>query len=155
MTTEPEDVAELDDYGDVSPDLLLVKFQGRSLIPLTIFSVVVHAVVLIGTSVPYFVSEVLRKNTAGMSDKEKMEIATREATEALREIAREHGLNPQDLSDKFTTRPSSPATGPKVPTPVEPEKPAEPEREKSDYEKDLETKSDGPAVPSVEEDLFK
>ena len=45
--------------------------------------------------------------------------------------------------------------GTEAPASFEPETSAEPERAKSDYEKQLETKAEGPAVPSVEEDLFK
>jgi transposase-like protein len=157
MTTEPMNDAELEDFGDVAPDTLPEKFHGRSLIPIAVFAVVVHAVVLIGTSVPYIVTEFLGPNTAKMSDKDRLDAATRKATEALRDIAREHGLNPQDLSNNFATKPAAPPPAAKTTdaTEDEPKKPDEPEREKSQYEKDLETKAEGPKVPSVEEDLFK
>jgi hypothetical protein len=99
-----------------------------------------------------------------MGEKERMEIATREASSALHEIAGRHGLKAEDLSSRFTgSTPAAPkAETPKPPvtTPEEttPATPATPDTPKSEIEKEINTKQEGPKLPPVQtqdEDLFK
>ena len=151
------------DFDDVTPDSLMERFHGRGMMSIAIFSLIVHAAVLLGSSVPFIVKEFLGSSTADMKEDERLDIAVREATASLKAIAEEHGLNPQDLSNRFS-RGSKRTVAP--PVDIEPAETDEntkagadaPAREKSEYEKNLEQKAEGPALPAVgdeEEDLFK
>ena len=153
------------DTDETTPDELMEDFRGRSLKTIIVFTIAIHAVLLLGTSVPFLVKSVMGKDTSAMSEEERMEQAVKEATESLREIADQHGLNPRDISSQFAggaPRPPGPATGtPKDPAPTptpSPDPTAEPGDPKSTVEKELDVKADGPKVPTPEddeEDLFK
>ena len=141
---------------EITPDQLLDTFRGSSMKRIILFTVAVHVVVLIGTSIPFLWKQVAGEDTSKLSEKERMELAKREATSSLREIAEKHGLKPEDLGSRFAgTAPAAPkeeTTKPAVETPAEPEPP------KSEIEKQLNTKEAGPALPAVgdeKEDLFK
>ncbi len=145
---------------ETSPDQLMKAFEGRSLKSIILFTVVIHAVLLIGTSVPYLWSAVTGKDITEQSEEERFQAATKEATTAIREIAERYDLKPQDLSSRFTDgAPKAPAaasadTSPE-PTPegTATEEPKEPE---SIIEKEIQKVEDGPELPPVEDDdLFK
>ena len=76
-------------------------FQGRSLKSIIVFTVVVHAVVLLGTSVPFLWRTFVGADTSKLSEEERVEARGAGGHRSLREIAEEHGLKPQDLSSQF------------------------------------------------------
>jgi len=126
-----------------------------------VFTVIVHVIVLLGSSVPYLWKSVAGDDSSKLGEKERMEIAAREAAGSLREIASKHGVKPEDLSSRFAA--SAPAaanvdtkeTTAPAPQTETPPASAEP---KSAIEKELNTKETGPALPAIEdekEDLFK
>jgi len=154
---------------EITPDKLLESFRGRSFKSVILFTVIIHVIVVGGTSIPYLMEKITGKSSAKLNEKDRIELAAREATEALREIATKHGIKPQDLSTRI-----SGGAAPKAPvekeekTPETKEEPAtpetpptvEPEKPKSEIEKELEVKQEGPKVPEIkveeatEEDLF-
>lgn len=145
---------------EISPDELMESFKGRGLKTIILFTVVIHAVLLLGTSIPFLKKAVTGKDTSELSERERMELAMKEATDSLRDIAEEHGLNVQDISSNFSDKKSfGGAQAPEVKTPKIPEETRQGETSdpKSDIEKDLKIKKDGPQIPKVneEEDLFK
>ena len=145
---------------EISPDELMESFKGRGLKTIILFTVVIHAVLLLGTSIPFLKKAVTGKDTSELNEQERMELAMKEATDSLRDIAEEHGLNVQDISNNFSDKKSSGvAQAPEVKTPKSPGETRQGETSdpKSDIEKDLKIKKDGPEIPKVdeEEDLFK
>lgn len=148
---------------EITPDQLLETFRGGSMRNIILFTIVVHVVVLLGTSVPYIWKSVAGGDSSKLSDKERMELAAREATASLTEIASKHGVKPEDLSSSFAGK-ASPAQQQEAATPepvanTESEKaPEAEEAPKSTIEKELNVKEAGPQLPSIEqekEDLFK
>ena len=173
MTTNPTT--------EKSPDDLMRHFHGRSLKGIITFTVIFHAVVLLGSSVPYLWST-FGKGTANLSEEERFKIAAKEADDTLREIAEKHGLKPQDLGERLAggapkaaapaatpaTSPAptapTPATLSTAPTPAPESAPAPapagqgqpPAAPPSAIEKEIEKVKPGPTVPGVEDDdLFK
>jgi len=153
---------------DVTPDDLLSDFRGKGIFPILIFTVLVHGVVLLGSSVPWMMETLFTSVDEDASEEERMKEAVREASGSLREIADKYGLHPEELSSQFTkkekpkpaatqtpTDKEAPATG----TPSAPTTPTDPEEPKSSIEQELEAKATGPALPAIpqeeEEDLFK
>lgn len=167
---------------DVTPDTLMQRFKGQGLKSIIVFTLVVHAVVLTASSVPYLVTKVFGADTGNMTREEKVKAAVKEASESIRKIAAGYGLNPQDVSDQFSgggsrvaataagTEPETPeAETPEAgtPTAVTPAAgtsnavttpaavtPAAPARPQSAIEKELDVKAEGPAVPKVDDDIF-
>jgi hypothetical protein len=153
---------------ETTPDQLLESFRGRSFKSIILFTVIVHVVVIGGTSVPYFIKSASGKSDSKLNEAERTEIAAREATSALRDIATKHGLKPQDLSSRIAG--SAPSAAPKEEAPEEtpaPKEepttmpPVETEKPKNGIEQQLDIKEDGPKVPPVpteeasDDDLFK
>lgn len=135
-------------------------FEGRSLKSIILFTVVIHAVLLIGTSVPYLWSAVTGEDTTEQSEEQRLQTATKEATTAIREIAERYQVKPQDLSSRFADgAPKAPAvetedTAP--PTSSENTTKEEPKEPESIIEKKLQKVEDGPDLPPIEDDdLFK
>ena len=146
---------------ETTPDQLLESFRGSNLKTIIVFTLIVHAVVLLASSVPFLWKTLAGGDSSKLGEKERMEIAAREATNSLREIASKHGVRPEDLSSRFAG--AAPATA-KVDTKEtaapapEAEIPAADEAPKSAIEKELNTEEAGPALPAIEdenEDLFK
>lgn len=149
---------------ETTPDQLMEAFHGRSFKSVILFTLIVHVIVLGGTSVPYLMKSFAGKSDSKLSEKERTEIAAREATSALRDIATKHGLKPQDLSSRIAGG-AAPAA-PKEETPVPTDEtvapaPEEADKPKSAIEEQLDVKEDGPTVPPVpteeatDDDLFK
>jgi len=147
---------------ETTPDQLLDTFRGRGLKTIILFTIAVHVVILLLTSVPYFMRTVAGKDTGKLSEEERVQLAVKEATSSLRKIADAHGLRPQDLSSRLdgaaprapreeTAPVGTPAATTDAATPAEPEKP------KSEIEKEIEQVKEGPTAPPVGEevDLFK
>lgn len=158
---------------ETTPDQLLESFRGRSFKSIILFTVIAHLVIIGGTSVPYLIKSFTGASDSKLSEEERFDIATREATTAIRDIATKYAIKPQDLSTRLaggapkaapetetetetpaTTSEEPPASG-DTPNPEDPEKP------KSAIEKELEVKEEGPKVPPIpteeatDEDLFK
>jgi len=149
------------------PDDLMNHFQGRGLKSIIVFTIIVHFVVILGTSVPYLLGMFGDPNK-GLSEEERTKLAIQEANEKLAEIAKSHGLQAQQLRSQMAGgRPAAkPAEKPeqgdaaKPPAPEEPgtDKPVEGEiRGDSDVENKLREKLPAPELPPVDntDDLFK
>jgi hypothetical protein len=142
----------------VTPDTLMEHFHGKGLKSIIVFTVAVHAVVLLGSSVPFLWRKAVGANPSAMSEEERIDKAVREATAELRTIAETYNLSPQDISQRFSgsgTRPvpvaeAAPAQPAAAPAPVG----EQPEPPKSAIEKELGVTKEGPAVPPVEDDIF-
>lgn len=153
-----------------TPDQLLESFRGRSFKSIILFTVIAHLVVVGGSSVPYFMKSLAGKSDSKLSEEERTDLATREATALIREIATKHGIKPQDLSNRLAggSAPKA-AAAEETKTPAAPESTApestgetgEADKPKSAIEEQLEVKEQGPDVPDIkieeatDEDLFK
>ncbi len=149
---------------ETTPDQLLESFRGRSFKSIILFTLIVHVVVIGGSSVPYIMKSATGKSDSKLSEKERTEIAAREATSALRDIAAKHGLKPQDLSTRIAGGAAPAAPRKEAPAPAEdpaPTPPEETDKPKSAIEEELDVKKEGPTVPPIpveeaeDEDLFK
>lgn len=152
---------------ETTPDQLLDTFRGSSLKAIIVFTVIAHAVVLLGSSMSYLKETFAGGDTSKLSEQERLDIAAKEATSAMREIATRHGISPEELGNRFAPRTTIPATKEaaakpeeKTPGPTTPEatKPEDAPKPESAVEKQINIKQDGPAVPSLDtekEDLFK
>lgn len=149
---------------ETTPDQLMEAFRGRSFKSVILFTVIVHVVVIGGTSVPYFMRSIAGKSDSKLSEQERTEIAAREATSALRDIATKHGLKPQDLSTRIAGGAAPAAPKEEKPAPAEepaPTPPGETDKPKTAIEEELDVKQEGPTVPPVpteeatDDDLFE
>lgn len=144
---------------ETTPDQLMKTFEGRSLKSIVVFTVFVHAILLVATSVPFLLGSVFGQTEVKEESEEvRLTSAVKEAQVAIREIADQYGLKPQDLSSQFADgAPKAPEADPKGDPAVSEEAPAtEDEGTKSEIEKELEKVEEGPELPPVEdEDLFK
>ena len=141
-------------------------FRGKGLVPIVIFTILVHGVLLLGSSVPWILETIGGGVDKDIAEEERMKEAVREATGSLRDIAEKYGIHPEELSSQFT-KGAKPAVA-KEPTPTEPPAntvtppatPTPPTNEpQTAIEKELNVEAKGPAVPAIpeekEEDLFK
>lgn len=147
---------------EVTPESMMSDFRGRPIIGILGVTVIVH-VILVGVfSVGYLKNELLGEDTSSLSEEERMDVAVREATASLREIAERHGVSPQDLTKQFadgkardSATPTNPEMPPGSPTATTPDT----ETPKSAIEKELDKVEKGPelppALPKDEDDLFK
>ena len=145
---------------ETTPDQLMKSFEGRSLKSIILFTIVIHAVLLVGTSVPYLWGAIAGEDTTEQSEEDRLQAAAKEATTAIREIAERYDLKAQDLSSRFTDGApkapvaAAPDTSPE-PTP-EVSSTDEPKEPESIIEQEIQKVEDGPELPPVEdEDLFK
>lgn len=146
---------------DVTPESLMDNFRGPGFIKMVVVTVVVHIVVLIGASLPYLKRTIFGADSSKMTKEQKMENAMDDATSALRKIAAQHGLNPQDISDQFaatgsrTVKPDAAVSGDSKDAAAVTVKSAEPEKPKSAIERELEKSVKGPEIPAVgNDDIF-
>ncbi len=159
-----------------TPDDLLDSFKGQKMKSIVLVTVIAHALIIGGTSIPYVLKSFTGNKDSKLSDEERMDLANREATAALRDIATKYGVKPQDLSSRIAgaAGPAAPSTttpkdSPKAP-PTDTTAPAvntptsvvtEPEKPQSVIEQNIEKKQEGPKVPAIpveeaeDEDLFK
>jgi transposase-like protein len=159
----------MNDYpskNDVTPDDLMSDFRGKGIAPILIFTVFIHAVLLLGTSVPWLMETFTGGVDKNVAEEERMKDAVREATGSLRDIAEKYGIHPEELSSQFTKGAKPAPAVSKAETPAEPPADAvEPSatppaiEPQSAIEKELNIEAKGPAVPAIpepkEEDLFK
>jgi len=167
-TTPPTPEPTGDDQ--VSPDALMNSFRGKSLISIVVFTLLAHAAFIGVFSVGYLKDQVFGEDTSSLSESERLDIAVREGTVALREIAERHDVRVQDLSERFNggSRPSAPvdaetdgAAEPDAetePAPTDDPGADTPDEPLSDIEQTLRQEEAGPAVPEFsadeEDDLF-
>jgi len=148
---------------ELAPDTLLERFQGVGLKRIAIFTLVVHVVVIGGSSLPYLAKSVFGANRAGMTRDERIQAAVKEATAAIRDIAADYQLNSQEISDQFSGGRSRAAAAAAVE--AEPEETqttvteeataeSEAERPKSEIEMAIEVEAEGPAAPTFDDDIF-
>jgi len=158
---------------ETTPDQLLDTFRGSSLKSIIAVTVIVHAVVLLGTSVPYLTKTFAGGDTSKLGEKERLDIAAQQATTAMREIAAKHGITPEQLGERFAPRaavgtvkeattPESETKAPKTATPdgtaPETKTPEGSTQPDNGIEKEINVKKDGPTVPTIDpekDDLFK
>lgn len=146
---------------EVTPDQLMKHFQGSSLKSIIIFTVIIHVVLLAGSSFPYLYKAVVGEDASELSEKDRIDAAMRDATVALRDISEEYGLKPQDLSDQLA---GGAHKAPKAPNKESDTEGAEEdpasgiEKPMSAIEEEISKKATGPTIPKPvedEEDLFK
>lgn len=151
---------------ETSPDELLDTFKGRRLKTTLLFTILIHAVVLLGTSVPFLLGKVVGTDTSELSEEERTKAAVKEANATLRRIAEDHGIKARDLSSAIAggVPGSSPAEAEEDPEPVsEPDPDSEGNEEidepKSPIEEEIERVEEGPTEPPIpgdeEVDLFR
>ena len=134
---------------DTTPDELMEHFQGRSLGSIIIFTVIIHAIVLLGTSAPFLWKTFFGADTAKMSEEDRVKLAVEKATPLL--STQFTGGAPKAPKAAPTPRPDA-TPGPDGGSPGDPADP------KSSIERELDKKAAGPDLPPVEddeEDLFK
>ena len=141
-----------EDTTEVTPDSLMDQFKGKGIKPILIFTIIVHVVLVFGSSVPFFIRSVMKPDNSELSEAERVKSAVADATSALRKIAKKHGLNPEDVSSQFAgggsrTRKASAdaAAAPADAVNTAPD-------DKSAFETNLEAKADGPTVPSFDDE---
>lgn len=163
------------DIADVTPESLMERFRGTSMVKMVVVTVVFHVVLVLGTSVAYLKKSLLGDKVAAMSKEQRIEKAVSEATSSIRKIATENGLSPQEISDNFS---SSAAKAAKLAAetaanaaasltnaaavkqaPAAPEKnpdAGKPERPESKIEQDLKKAVKGPDAPPPvgKDDIF-
>jgi|688.fasta_scaffold482466_2 hypothetical protein len=146
-------------------DDLLRDFRGSGLLWPLLITVAVHAVVILATSLPWL-REAIGGGKGDLTDDQRMEAAVQEATASLREIAKEHGVKPQDLGSRFSaggkSAPAKPAgaekpAGSEKPVPSTAEPAAQPAVPAAAPKTDAPAAPPGPAIPEVKDDvdLFK
>ncbi|MFM8952167.1 MAG: hypothetical protein ACKOOF_03780 [Planctomycetaceae bacterium] len=146
-------------------DDLLRDFRGSGLLWPLLITVAVHAVVILATSLPWL-REAIGGGKGDLTDDQRMEAAVQEATASLREIAKEHGVKPQDLGSRFSAggkpAPAKPAgaekpAGSEKPVPSTAEPAAQPAAPAAAPKPDAPAAPPGPAIPEVKDDvdLFK
>ena len=136
-----------------------------------IVALVVHAIVIVATSIPWLRETFLGSATAGMTDEQKLEAAVREATTSLQAIAKEHGVSPQDLGSRFggngkvsaasgkqpAEKPTAPAKASAPAAPVASQPPANEAPPQETPPAPAPSVPPGPSLPAVDDnvDLFK
>ncbi len=153
-----------------SPDELMESFKGHSIKKIVIFTVIVHVVLILGTSASFFYERLLGADSQVLSQEERMDLAVREATTSIRAIAEKYDLKPQELSSQFAdkkakapveaasdTEAEGVSANPETGTAADPDTgDADADKPLSTIEKELQKKADGPDLPPVEDvDLFK
>lgn len=152
---------------ETTPGELLANFNGRSLKTMIVFTIVVHVVLLLVTSGPFIWKLVAGTDGSKLSESERIELAYKETQSAMRRIAEQYGIKPQDLGSQFTapakTKPKSaaPITDTKTDVKADPKTapantpPPAPVEPKSAIEKELNKAKPGPTVPADEDLIFK
>ena len=68
---------------ETTPDELMESFQGRSLKSIVVFTIVIHAALIFGTSVPFLSKTVFGEDTTEMTESEVARSAIESAAENL------------------------------------------------------------------------
>lgn len=143
------------------PEDLMRDFRGGGLMRFVVLALVVHAVVILATSIPWLRETFMGSATAGMTDDQKLDAAVREATSKISAIAKEHGVSPQELGARFggNGKASTPASKPTAEKPpaTTPEPPAGQAPPVDAPPTPAQAVPPGPSMPAVDDnvDLFK
>lgn len=153
------------------PEDLMRDFRGGGLMRFAILALVVHAIVIVATSIPWLRETFIGSATAAMTDEQKLEAAVREATSSLQAIAKEHGVSPQDLGSRFggnskastapskqpAEKPPAPANASAPPAPAVTQPPAGQGQPADAPPSPAPSVPPGPSLPGVDDnvDLFK
>ena len=156
------------------PDDLMNHFQGLSLKKIVIFTILVHFVVILVTSIPFLLGTFKDLNE-DKSEEERTELAIKEANETLAKIAKSYDIQTAQLRSKMAggSRPAPKPADDENPEPTgsgdgtgssEPTGSGEPDtagegeiRGDSEIEQTLKQKLPPPTLPPVDntDDLFK
>ena len=93
-------MVEIDE--SITPDSLMGDFKGKKLVIAILLAIVLHAVLILGTSFNYLKTEVFGTDTSEMSKEDRVQVAIGEATAELGKIAKRHGLSVEDITSKFS-----------------------------------------------------
>lgn len=96
--TEPTPRPAPTRQADMNPDALMNDFQGKPIVKIVVFTLIIHAIFIGIFSTGYLKSQVMGEDSGGLEDKERMDIALREGTAALLKIAEEHRVDIKDLT---------------------------------------------------------
>lgn len=145
-------------YSDeVSPDSLMTDFKPKGIIIIAIFTIIVHVLLLGGTSINFLMDKFITKPKELPEEKRKS-LALDAATRAINEIAEKYDLTSSDVTSQFSDTGSradkvtskgedkkGPEKKPEKKTEEKPEKkPEEKPKEKSELEQKFEKKEEGP-----------
>jgi len=166
---------------EVTPDSLMGDFRTRSLFGVIILVLFAHVIFIGVFSIDYLKEEFLGEDTSEMTEEERLDVAVREATTLLRDVAEQHDISPQELSSRFAgsggtlpdsttdpepvetdVQPDTPDSSPDVPDtqpdqPADPDEPEEPAEPGSSIEQTLQETVPGPDLPELppeDDDLF-
>ena len=150
-------------YSDeVSPDSLMTDFKGKSILVIALFTIIVHVVLLGGTSIN-FLKEKLFSDTRKLSEEERKREALADATLAIRDIAAKYALTSGDITsqfsaagsraDKVADKSEEKKQLEKKPEEKPEKKPEEKPKEKSELEKKFEKKEPGPEEFDFKDDF--
>lgn len=163
-TPSPEVEPPVDVSGAVNPDDLMSDFKGKPLLRVLFAVFVLHAVVIGVFSFNYLQEQVLGEQDPGLSDAERMDLAVREVSAAIRDIADKHGVNKQDLAGRFESGPLRAAARTDAPpadrASDESAATEDEDTPDSEIEQELDREAAGPQVPDLsggleeEDDLF-
>ena len=101
QTNTPNDQPASAKHEQVSPDALMNDFKGKPIARIVIFTVIIHAIFIGLFSFGYIRNEVMGEDTAELTEDERMDLAVKESTTALRDIADRYDINVRDLSKAF------------------------------------------------------
>jgi len=150
-------------YSDeVSPDSLMTDFKPKGILIIAIFTVIVHVVILGGTSFN-FIYEYLFSSTDKLTEEQRKAAALDDATLAIKEIAEKYELTSGDVTSQFSGTGSradkvTDKKGDKKKTDKKPEekpdkKPEEKPKDKSALEEKFEKKEEGPEEFDFKDDF--
>jgi len=90
-------------YGDIiSPDNLMGDFKGKGISGIFLFTVLIHVILLIVSSLPYIQSEYFDTDPTEIEETKKKEMAFDDVTTIIEEIAEKYNMQPSDITDKFS-----------------------------------------------------
>jgi len=158
---------------EISPDVLMSDFREQKVLFLVVTTILVHVVLVFGSSYGFVWKKLFGPNTAEMSKEDRVKEAMGEATSSLGEVAKRHNLKIDDLTDRFAgsgsrasriqaggeTGKTQDTTPPQAKDGKEPEKKEqrkeepekkEPERNLSELEKNFPKAKPGPAAPTAD-----
>ena len=87
---------------DISPDALMGDFKGKGIIGIFLVTIILHVVVLGGSSYGYIQKEFFSPAPEEIDVEKRKDMALDDATVALREIAEKYNLKSADITDKFS-----------------------------------------------------
>lgn len=153
-------------------DELLDDFKGSSLKRIIIFTVVIHVVLVVGTSIFYLWNVLTVGDVKDLPEEKRMEMAIAEVNRHIRRTADQYDILPKVLSESLDKKASAAGDDTDSPDSIETDgtnavgaaagdthgvgsDTGETNSTKSAMEKRLEMKAEGPAEPDMDVDLFQ